>query len=142
MKRIFILFIIVFSSISGFAQKSKCNQGELIFASQNAGIEQNFMHVKNEELSSFETLQKLFCNKYISEDFSIKPINENDLEITHLGMSTTVKMSIDMLKSKANFSFCVEEFTDKLTFFFLNGGSEIIFNSNNGIPFLTFTRIE
>jgi len=142
MNKLFTLLFVLIISFSSFSQETKCKQGSMSFPSEKTDGTRRFTLITDGEIFPSSSLQKLFCIKNISSDFSIKPINDNDLEITHLGMNNTVKMSIDMLKSKANFAFCIEEFTDKLTFFFLNGGDEVIFNSNNGIPFLTFTRTE
>lgn len=140
-KLLTFLFVFIFS-ISGFTQGTKCKEGVLSFSALKSDSTRNYALIKDGSILPVNSLQKLFCINHISSEFSIKPLNDNELEITHLGMNTTVKMRIEMLKSKANFSFCIEEFTDKLTFFFLNDMSEVVFNSNNGIPFLTFTRLE
>lgn len=139
-KLTFLAFL--FFSINSFSQTDKCSEGTLSFYKNEGKTFHNGSLAKDGFLLPQSNLQELFTINNLSDQFKITALNENDLEIIHIGTESKLSVSIDILDTKANLMLCLEEFTDKLTFFFLSGSNEVIFNSTIGIPFLTFSRIE
>lgn len=142
MIKAFTFFLFALFTISSFSQTNNCSNGSLNFYSAEKKNISVSSLVKDGKIFPTASIQSLFCLDVISDQFAIAAVNENNLSITHLGTSSEMNVSLDLLDTKASLKLCVDEFTDKLTFFFLSGSDEVIFNSTNGIPFLTFTKID